>query len=211
MLDVARRKLLYLLRDRLHRGANTAPPRRQTATVNSSLSHGTTKSWCQNWRQTPNVKQPRQTKHLTGLSFTGARDWIRTGIPFEVFDLSYSLSAHRRQLPLKLATVANVRLSVWRPARPDQSHEYRPERNNPARQNLTGLMFTWSTRPDSNRRPSRWQRDALPAELLVPECLAGTEVLRKPGCAVKTAWPIPRPGGEKSQGGASRSIAAPRR
>ncbi len=26
---------------------------------------------------------------------------------------------------------------------------------------------TWSTRPDSNRRPSRWQRDALPAELLV--------------------------------------------
>ncbi len=25
---------------------------------------------------------------------------------------------------------------------------------------LTGLMFTWSTRPDSNRRPSGWQGDA---------------------------------------------------
>ncbi len=30
-----------------------------------------------------------------------------------------------------------------------------------------GFFCSWSTRPDSNWRPSRWQRDALPAELLV--------------------------------------------
>ena len=32
-----------------------------------------------NWLQTPNAKQPRQAKHLTGLSFLGEREQIRTG------------------------------------------------------------------------------------------------------------------------------------
>jgi hypothetical protein len=37
------------------------------------------------------------------LAISGARDPIRTGIPFEVYDLSYSLLAIRSQLPLPLA------------------------------------------------------------------------------------------------------------
>ena len=41
----------------------------------------------------------------------------------------------------------------------------------PPAQVTEGVQESWSTRPDSNRRPSRWQRDALPAELLVPGLL----------------------------------------
>ena len=37
----------------------------------------------------------------------GARDQIRTGIPFEVFDLSYSSLANRSRLPLPLASALN--------------------------------------------------------------------------------------------------------
>jgi hypothetical protein len=51
------------------------------------------KNWRQNWRQRPERNQPRQDKCLTGLIIFGARDQIRTGIAFEVFDLSYSLLA----------------------------------------------------------------------------------------------------------------------
>jgi hypothetical protein len=46
-------------------------------------------------------------------------EWIRTGIPFEVFDLSYSLLANRSQLP-----------SRWQgDARVDFIEEFRPERS----------------------------------------------------------------------------------
>ena len=43
-----------------------------------------------------------------------------------------------------------------------------------------GFRIFWSTRPGSNRRPPRWQRGALPTELLV----LGRGPRFKPGCGV---------------------------
>jgi hypothetical protein len=43
----------------------------------------------------------------------GARDQIRTGIPFEVFDLSYSQLANRSQLSLPLATISGIPESLF--------------------------------------------------------------------------------------------------
>ncbi len=66
--------------------------------------------------------------------------------------------------------------SGWSPATastPSTPESLRPVRRPPMKtppaQVAGGASRIWSTRPDSNRRPSRWQRDALPAELLVPK------------------------------------------
>jgi len=74
-------------------------PHRSQATKLAQIA--TAKNWRQNWRQTPNAKQPRQAKHLTGLSIHGARDQIRTGV--RVACGSYESLAHRSRFALKLA------------------------------------------------------------------------------------------------------------
>ncbi len=61
----------------------------------------------------------RPARPSTWLSCALAPDQIRTGIPFEVCDLSYSLLAHRSQLPLPLA----------RRCRVDFIEEFRPNRS----------------------------------------------------------------------------------
>jgi hypothetical protein len=64
-------------------------PHRSQATKLAQIA--TAKNWRQNWRQTQNAKQPRQAKHLTGLSFNGARDQIRTGDPHVGNDMTESI------------------------------------------------------------------------------------------------------------------------
>ena len=52
----------------------------------------------------------RPARPSTWLLCIRARHQIRTGIPFEVCDLSYSLLANRSQLPLPLAMLLSARL-----------------------------------------------------------------------------------------------------
>ena len=109
--------------------------------------------------QSSRIQKEPATLRVTSSICSGARDQIRTGVPFEVCDLSYSSLAKRSRLPLPLAMLLIERLN----AKLISSSGYK--KSPPC---FAGrALFVWSTRPDSNWRPSRWQRDALPAELLV--------------------------------------------
>src|SRR6056297_2938124 len=75
--------------------------------------------------------------------------------------VSYSPLPDRSRLPPTLAS-CNERQGPARSSIKPQYEESRPTA-------WDGFLRKWSTRPDSNWRPSRWQRDALPTELLVLE------------------------------------------
>ena len=63
-------------------------------------------------RRSDSLRSTRGGPEPLRQSRSGSRDQIRTGIPFEVYDLSYSLLAHRSQLPLTLANESGNRVNV---------------------------------------------------------------------------------------------------
>ncbi len=69
--------------------------------------------------------------------------------------------------------------SHWRPPR-GTPRTAAAGRKTPRRATARRGSVSWSTRPDSNRRPPRWQRGALPAELLVPKA-CGPQLRRAGG------------------------------
>ena len=89
-----------------------------TPTRRSLIARASPFRWHALNRKGPNPKLTSSPRHKKGpplfegqtFSVCGARDQIRTGIPFEVSDLSYSLLANRSQLPLPLAMLLIERL-----------------------------------------------------------------------------------------------------
>lgn len=86
-----------------------------------------------------------------------------------------------------------------------RARSLKPSKRTPPAEVTEGVQETWSTRPDSNRRHPRWQRGALPTELLVLGIvnLAGPEGASSPpypsltrACAPSPG--PPRPGGWRS-------------
>ena len=49
------------------------------------------------------IRLSADPKRWMNVTAVGGMGWMRTGIPFEACDLSYSLLANRSQLPLPLA------------------------------------------------------------------------------------------------------------
>jgi len=104
----------------------------------------------------PQRHQPRQAKYLTGLMFSWS---TRPDSNWRLAYGQYSPLANRSRLPLPLAMLLIERVQ-------SQNQPKAPGTKKPAPLCGTG-SFVWSTRPDSNWRPSRWQ--VIPEIFQMPE------------------------------------------